>query len=137
MTQTTVPLFAAVDRPDPAPSTGNPWLESPQSCVPIPLDVLDRVIDDLYAVGLMLARGDRPGGRDDNPEVLIDQAVTRIRRAVLDAVIGPARPGAILAAMVASRNGQPHTIELLDAAHAASRVVIDLRVASEVETNYA
>lgn len=97
----------------------------------MPLDVLDRVVDDLFAVGLILARGDQPGGGGDSPEVLIDRAVTRIRQAVLDAATGPARSGAILAAMVASRKDQPHTIELLDAAHAANRVVIDLRVASE------
>ncbi|HET6964580.1 MAG TPA: hypothetical protein VFH58_07375 [Acidimicrobiales bacterium] len=128
MIQTTLPLIAALAPTDPVSSTGN---HRTHPCVPMPLDVLDGVIDDLYAVGLILARGDRPEGRVDNPDVLIDRAVTRIRQAVLDATTGPDRSGAVLAAMVASRKEQPLTIELLDAAHAANRAVIDLRVASE------
>ncbi len=114
--QTTRPLISATE---------------PQPCVPVPLDVLDRVVDDLYAVGLLLTRGGRPPGGEVAPEHMIDQAVTRIRRAVLESTTGPARSGAVLAAMVASRREQPDTIELLDAAHAANRVVIDLRVAAD------
>ncbi len=103
----------------------------PQPCVPVPLEVLDRVVDDRSAVGLLLTRDGRPSSGDVAPERLIDQAVTRIRRAVLDSATGPGRPGALLAAMVASRKEPLDTIELLDAAHAANRVVIDLRVAAD------
>jgi hypothetical protein len=113
--------------------------------VEISADALDRIVDELFAVGLALRAGDR--SNSDQPErnteavpERLDRIIARIRQSVLSST----RPGRAqisvgitvdttgqsqppdLVALSSLPNGDLSSIDLLDAAHSATRALIAL-----------
>ena len=140
-TQVTSPI------PDSTARSGQSAGQGPTAdSVEIPLDVLDRIIDDLFNVGLALHAG---AGNDDeerqnNSEAVLDgldSIIARIRQSAVRNA-GPARtPVSVAAAADAScqlqqpdlvalssvPNGELLSIAVLDAAHNARRALIALQ----------
>lgn len=114
--------------------------------------MLEGIIDDLFAVGLALHAGARGLGHQyafETDPVLeaVDRIVARIRQSVLTSAGFRAQAGVIFEAIATGQLQQPDitalsslpnrelsTIELLDAAHSATRALIALEHAAGPET---
>ena len=132
--------------PDPYARTAQPGAQGPTpDSVEIALDVLDRIVDDLFAVGLALHAGARNDDeeRHNNTEAVLEK-LDRIMARIRESVLRSPRPGGArlsvgitvdttrqphppdLVALSSLANGELSSVDLLDAAHSATRALIAL-----------
>jgi hypothetical protein len=109
------------------------------------VDALDRIVDELFAVGAALRAGDRSNGEQPEriPEAVperLDRIIARLRQSVLSSTrSGRAQVSVGIRADIASQprphdlvalsslpNGELSSIDLLDAAHSATRALMAL-----------
>lgn len=147
MTRPSASDAAATADPEVAPRVSGAGRPSPlPHAVEMSTDLLDAIVDELFAVGLALrsgARSECDQHRTSTEQLLdgLDGVIALIRRSALAGMPPPCPrigiPGAAdagsrlqqpeLVALSSLPNGELSTIELIDAAHSARRAVMALQ----------
>jgi hypothetical protein len=147
VTSSPAAIHSSSPLPDPTARAGRSGEQRPTpDSVELPVDVLDRIVNDLFAVGLALhasATNDDEEQQNNAGAALdgLDSIIARIRESVLrSARPAPAQVSLAVASRVSSQLRTPDLvalsslpsselpcIDLLDAAHNAKRALIELQ----------